>query len=95
MCFTLLVETEAPIDETLVFYIDKLLGIGKPVPSCADERCVIEWIVENTRITQSIYDGALNAGMTDENLHKVEELYKHTLTEIINQGMSSLGVLEV
>jgi len=83
------------VDKTLGSFIEELLGIGKPVPSCANERCVLEWVQSNTLLTQSIYDRASDSGLSEEDLAKVEELCKHTLEKIINQGLASLGVLEV
>lgn len=83
------------VDETLAFFIEKLLEAGKPAPSCADEACVIGWVQLHTQVVQSVYDSALSAGLSDEDMKKVEDLYRHVLQEIQETGLSSLGVLEV
>jgi arsenate reductase-like glutaredoxin family protein len=82
------------VDKTLGSFIEELLVIGKPAPSCDKEQCVLEWVQSNTLLTQSIYDRA-SENLSEEDLAKVEELCKHTLEKIIGQGMASLGVLEV
>jgi len=83
------------VDETLVFFVEKLLNVGKPAPACAAEDCVIRWVIDQTQVVQSIYDSAIDAGLSAEDFAKVEELYKHVLQEIYEAGMKSLGALEV
>lgn len=87
------------MNETLAFFIDQLLSIGKPAPTCADEVCVLEWVQYQSQLAQRTYDTAVAAveegSLSPEDFGKVEELYKHTLQEITDQGLSSLGVLEV
>lgn len=83
------------MDETLVFFVEKLLNVGKPAPACAAEDCVIRWVIDQTQVVQSIYDSAIDAGLSAEDFAKVEELYKHVLQEIYEAGMKSLGALEV
>ena len=83
------------MDEALAFFIDSLLEIGKPSPTCADETCVLEWVMLNTQKAQSIYDSASDAHLSAEDKQKVEELYQHSLQLILEQGLKSLGVLEV
>ena len=84
------------MDERLAFYIDKLLEVTKtPEPVCADETCVLEWVMHNTQVTQSIYDSALDASLEANDLKAVEEMYRHTLQVILEAGLKCLGVLEV
>lgn len=87
------------VSGTLAFFIDKLLDIGKPAPACSDEACVVDWVIDQTQQMQMLYDSAIdahtNGTLTDEELKKVEELYKHAGSEIKAGGLSGLGVLEV
>jgi hypothetical protein len=83
------------VNERLSYYVDKLLEVGKPAPVCSSEQCVLEWVIGNTQVAQSIYDSALDAELDADDMLKVEELYKHTLQSILATGLSALGVLEV
>jgi hypothetical protein len=49
----------------------------------------------HTQVAQSIYDSALDAKLETEELGKVEDLYRHVLQSICEQGLRALGVLEV
>ncbi len=76
--------------------LDKMCRTVTSAPlDCQSEDCVLRWVIQEVQVIQSIYDSALDGGLTDEELARIEELYKFKLEEVLSIGMAALGAKEV
>jgi len=76
--------------------LERLSGTVTSAPeNCNSEDCVLRWVIHEVQVIQSIYDSALDGGLDDDELAKIEELYQYKLEEVLRIGMGALGAQEV
>lgn len=63
--------------------------------TCTSEECILQWVIHETQVIQSIYDSAIDAGLAPEEVTQIEELYRHKLQSVLEIGLATLGASEL
>lgn len=76
-------------------YLSQLEETVSSVPeTCTSEECILQWLIHEVQVIQSIYDAA-TAELPAPEAIEVEQLYQHKLQMALEIALATLGVREI